>query len=158
MSITLESIEKLQESLRELPEVEDKSRELNKQEAVALLVDEVEQLKKKGYSLEKIAVLLTEGGLEIKPPTLKSYLSKARAGRKAKRSVKPKVARKKATPSAGKEASSKSHVNQTGVLSGKISDNHQGKGPENNPGENLSKRSDTVSPGRFVPKEDSPEI
>ncbi|MBF8164261.1 hypothetical protein IVE04_24155 [Pseudomonas mendocina] len=158
MSITLESIEKLQESLRELPEVEDKSRELNKQEAVALLVDEVELLKKKGYSLEKIAELLTEGGLEIKPPTLKSYLSKARAGRKPKRSVKPKVARRPATPSAGKEASSKNHVTQTGGPSGKTSDKGQVKALENQPGEDLSKRSDTVSPGRFVPKEDSPEI
>lgn len=158
MSITLESIEKLQESLRELPEVEDKSRELNKQEAVALLVDEVELLKKKGYSLEKIAELLTEGGLEIKPPTLKSYLSKARAGRKPKRSVKPKVARRPASPSAGKEASSKNHVTQTGGPSGKNSDKSQVKALENKPGDNLSKRSDTVSPGRFVPKEDSPEI
>lgn len=158
MSITLESIEKLQESLRELPEVEDKSRELNKQEAVALLVDEVELLKKKGYSLEKIAELLTEGGLEIKPPTLKSYLSKARASRKPKRSVKPKVARRPATLSAGKASSSKSHVDQTGGLSGKSSDNHQGKASGNQRGERLSTQSDTVSPGRFVPKEDSPEI
>lgn len=158
MPITLESIEKLQQSLRELPAVEDKSRELNKQEAVALLVDEVDGLKKKGYSLEKIAELLTEGGFAIKPPTLKSYLSRARGVRKTKRSVKKPVARNETPKKAEKEAS------LGGAKAPKADSENAGKpaalvkasvNPENNVGRGSGV---TVSPGSFVPKPDSPDI
>lgn len=158
MSITLESIEKLQQSLRELPVVEDKSRELNKQEAVALLVDEVEGLKKKGYSLEQIAGLLTEGGFAIKPPTLKSYLSRARGVRKSKRLVKKPVARSGTDQKAEKKASS------VGAKAPKADNENTEKrnapvkaqvNPDNSAGRGSGV---TVSPGSFVPKPDSPDI
>ncbi|AXQ50979.1 hypothetical protein DZC31_30150 (plasmid) [Stenotrophomonas rhizophila] len=79
MKITIETIENLQKSLKDLPVVEDKKREVSKPEAVKMLAADVAEMQKKGYTIEMIAEILTNSGLEMKPSTLKSYLTRAKA-------------------------------------------------------------------------------
>ena len=52
-----------------------------KQEAVKLLAREIEGLQRRGYSLEQVTEMLRGGGLVVSTPTLKSYLSRAKAAR-----------------------------------------------------------------------------
>jgi len=52
-----------------------------KQEAVKLLAREIEGLQRRGYSLEQVTEMLRGGGLVVSTPTLKSYLSRAKATR-----------------------------------------------------------------------------
>lgn len=75
---TLEQIEGIAAQLRDLPAVENKKREVSKQEAVKLLSKEIAALQKRGYTLEQISEALRGKGLDIATPTLKSYLQRAR--------------------------------------------------------------------------------
>ncbi|UST77211.1 hypothetical protein [Pseudomonas siliginis] len=79
MKITIEAIENLQKSLKDLPPVENKEREVTKPDAVKLLASEIADLQERGYTIEMIAEILTKNGLELKASTLKSYITRARA-------------------------------------------------------------------------------
>lgn len=74
MKLTVAKVEDIATKLRDLPAAEQKERTVSKQETVRMLVKEIEQLQKRGYSLEHIAELLGAHGLEITPGTLRSYL------------------------------------------------------------------------------------
>ena len=76
MSYTSEYITKIANKLQQLPEV-SVSRKISKQEAVKILKDEIQLLRKRGYTLESIADSLRGNGLDISTPTLKSYLQRA---------------------------------------------------------------------------------
>lgn len=79
MAIQLDKIEALKAKMKEAPEVVKEKRNLSKQEAVKELKREIEGMQKKGYTLEDIAKFLTEGGLQITTPTLKSYMQRTKA-------------------------------------------------------------------------------
>ena len=54
---------------------------VTKQEAVRLLAAEIAGLQRKGYTLEQIAESFSGDGLDLSIPTLKSYLSRAKAAK-----------------------------------------------------------------------------
>jgi hypothetical protein len=58
---------------------------VSKREAVRLLASTIRGLQGKGYRLDKIAELVSQRGVTIKPTTLKSYLHPVKARGKAAR-------------------------------------------------------------------------
>ncbi len=94
MGKTVEDIEAIGAYLDSLPPKETKKRMVeNKSEAVALLQKNIEAMRQRGYSLEDIATILAERGVEIASPTLKSYLQRSKGVKKkpAKSTTKPAV-------------------------------------------------------------------
>ena len=93
MGKTVEDIEAIGAYLDSLPPKETKKRMVeNKSEAVSLLQKHIESMRERGYSLEDIASILADRGVEIAGPTLKSYLQRAKkkpAQRKTKSATKP---------------------------------------------------------------------
>lgn len=93
MGKTVEDIEAIGAYLDSLPPKETKKRMVeNKSEAVSLLQKHIESMRERGYSLEDIATILADRGVEIAGPTLKSYLQRAKkkpAQRKTKSAPKP---------------------------------------------------------------------
>lgn len=89
MNLKVEVVEALAESLKDLPELDQVEQEVTKPEAVRMLLPRIKELRSKGYSLERIAEKLTEGGLPITAVTLRSYL--ARSGGRRKGSSKRKA-------------------------------------------------------------------
>jgi hypothetical protein len=81
------------------PEVAKEKRNVSKQEAVRELRRDIEAMQKKGYTLDDIAKFLTDGGLEISTPTLKSYLQRTKTEKKIRTSGLTKATLKK--PSGG---------------------------------------------------------
>lgn len=83
MGKTVEDIEAIGAYLDSLPPKETKKRMVeNKSEAVALLQKSIEAMRQRGYSLEDIAAILAERGVEIASPTLKSYLQRSKGAKK----------------------------------------------------------------------------
>jgi hypothetical protein len=78
MRITLNDVEVLCKKLNELPAPDAAEHEVSKQEAVALMADQVRQLQARGYSMQAVAQFINSQGLKISVQTLKSYLSRAR--------------------------------------------------------------------------------
>ncbi len=74
--LTLEHVEKVRETLRGLPELDRARRVITRGEAINLLKDELEDLRKRGYSMKEIAAVLTTNGIRIAKPTLTHYLRK----------------------------------------------------------------------------------
>lgn len=81
MTMKVRDVEALGATLKELPAVDQGERELTKMEAVKLLAPRIRELRKKGYSMERIAEKLTEGGFAINSSTLASYLARTGGGR-----------------------------------------------------------------------------
>jgi hypothetical protein len=84
MGITIDDIEALRRRLAELPR--NQPREVSKQEAVTLLATELGAARRRGYSPEELAQLLSEQGVMINAPTLRGYLRRNRRSRKGGRS------------------------------------------------------------------------
>jgi len=82
MGYTIEQIETIAAKLRELPPIEKKKREVNKQSAIVLLAKEITALQKRGYTLDQIAETLRGEGLEITTPILKNALQRAKPKKK----------------------------------------------------------------------------
>lgn len=83
MGKTVEDIEAIGTYLDSLPPKESKKRMVeNKSEAVALLQKNIEAMRQRGYSLEDIAAILAERGVEIASQTLKSYLQRSKGAKK----------------------------------------------------------------------------
>ena len=102
MGITIEKVEAIAAKLRAMPPVENKKREVSKQESIKLLTAEIAAMRERGYTLEQIAALLTEDDLQIGAPTLKSYLQRAASTSKhgsKQRSTKRKAASTATSPS-----------------------------------------------------------
>lgn len=73
-----EQIENISKKLRSMPPVEKAKRQMNKQEAIKLLVKEIKIMQNRGYSLDQIAETLRGEGLDISTHTLKIYLQRAK--------------------------------------------------------------------------------
>ncbi|GJB75381.1 hypothetical protein KAM379_44390 [Aeromonas caviae] len=83
MKCTTEQLEAIAAKLREMPPVEKKKQEHSKQDAVRILSKEIALLQKRGYTLDQISETLRGEGLTSAPPTLKSYLQRAKKKKKA---------------------------------------------------------------------------
>ena len=88
MGYTLELIEQIAEHMRGLPEVEKNKIEKTRPEAVKMLAKEIKEMQRKGYTLDQIAGIITERGIEIKTGTLKAYIQR---GKGPKPETKPKA-------------------------------------------------------------------
>jgi hypothetical protein len=86
---TPEKVDEIRAALLALPAIDPAERRLDKQTAIRHIVEEITALQQRGYTLEQVAALLTDEGLEVTTPTLKSYLQRIRnAG--GKRRKKPR--------------------------------------------------------------------
>ena len=92
MGISREQIERIRSKLRATPKAPPSGVDTSKQEAVRLLVREIETLQSRGWSLEQIGEMLRGDGLVVATPTLKSYLSRAKAARQRGREGRSKIA------------------------------------------------------------------
>lgn len=81
MVIQLDTIEALKAKMKEAPEVAKEKRSVSKQEAIRELKREIQAMQKRGYTLDDIAKFMSDGGLQISTPTLKSYLQRSKADR-----------------------------------------------------------------------------
>ena len=81
MALTLEAVGEIAATLKALPPIENKQRQVSKQEAIRLLAKEILASQKRGYSLEQIAEVLQSKGLALSAPTLKNYLQRSRASK-----------------------------------------------------------------------------
>lgn len=80
---SVDTIEKLKESLREKESQPVKKQQLSKLEAVKMLAGEIKELQKRGYTLEQVCEFLREGGIDISTPTLRNYLQRAKEKKRA---------------------------------------------------------------------------
>jgi hypothetical protein len=92
MPLTRVHIDQIAEKLRRMPPAPQAAANTTKQEAVRLLAGEIASLQRRGYALEQIAESLRGEGLAVTTPTLKSYLSRAKARRGRRRSAPPGAA------------------------------------------------------------------
>jgi hypothetical protein len=164
MKIAIETIENLQESLKSLPAVEVKKREVSKPEAVQMLAAQVAELHAKGYTIEMIAEIFTTSGLEIKPQTLKSYLTRAKGQKGQKKRVSKAPAKPPAKPldNSEKKASdetNKKHDNTSSVTSKTAADDGKnGANPVATANASKTTPKEPVQSGTFQPRDDSREI
>ena len=79
MAIQLDTIEAIRAKMKEAPVVAKEKRRVSKQEAIRELKRDIEAMQKRGYTLDNIAQFLTDGGMQITTPTLKSYLQRSKA-------------------------------------------------------------------------------
>lgn len=103
MPLTIEAIEKIATELKSLPPVENKQREVSKQEAVRLLAKEIGALQQRGYTLEQVATLLQSKGLDVNTATLKNYLRRAKPVKKTDTPRRPRQAVAPPPETAGSE-------------------------------------------------------
>lgn len=86
---TPEKVDEIRARLLALPARDPAERRLDKQTAIRHIVDEITALQQRGYTLEHVAALLTDEGIEVTTPTLKSYLQRVRNA-SGKRRKKPR--------------------------------------------------------------------
>jgi hypothetical protein len=78
MAVQLSTIDALRDKMKQAPEVQKEKRTISKQDAIRELKRDIDAMQKRGYTIDDIAQFLTGGGLPITPPTLKSYLQRAK--------------------------------------------------------------------------------
>jgi hypothetical protein len=83
--LTEETVDNLAARMRGLPELPKKDRVLSKVDAVRRLAKEIRGLRDRGYSMEQIAELLSEGGVQVTPRALGSYMTRVAPIRKNKK-------------------------------------------------------------------------
>jgi hypothetical protein len=91
-TIKKSTIEENRERLLNAP-VKEKE-DFSLQEAIHDMATEIEQILARGYSYEEVARMLSEGGIDVKPTTLRQYLAqvpKVTSKTKSKRSPKSKT-------------------------------------------------------------------
>ena len=69
-----DKIESVAAKLREMPIFVQEKTEFSKKETVLMLLKEIKDLQKRGYSLGQIAATLKGEGIGISTPTLRSYI------------------------------------------------------------------------------------
>jgi hypothetical protein len=111
MAYTLEDANRLRELMRAAPDKPPNQRRMDKQAIVRDVIDDIEAIQKRGYTLEEIAEMwATKGSFEVTLPTLKSYLQRARktiargAGKAPRR---PSSTRASERPRAGQPTAAK---------------------------------------------------
>jgi hypothetical protein len=108
MAYTLEDANRLRELMRAAPDKAPNQRRMDKQAIVAEVIDEIEAMQKRGYTLEEVAELWAKGGFEVTLPTLKSYLQRSRKTR-------AKGAVKAPRPSSAPRASERARIEKPGT-------------------------------------------
>jgi hypothetical protein len=91
--ITEEQVKGVAERLRKAPAVEKKPRRFTKQAAVSRLHKEIQQLRNRGYTLEQVSRLITQGGIALTPEALRTYLRRA-VPAKSQESPAPPIAKR----------------------------------------------------------------
>ena len=81
MGLTRAQIAEIARKAKLMPPAPPAEVNVTKQEAVRLLAAEIAGLQRKGYTLEQIAESFRGDGLDLSTPTLKSYLSRAKAAK-----------------------------------------------------------------------------
>lgn len=105
-AITIKKAEELRDKLKAAPKVSPEKVEITKTELIGMLRGEIEAMQKRGYSLADIAKFITDDGIEITAPTLKSYLQRSKTNKKPrtkKTPVTPKVESSETVKSTTKE-------------------------------------------------------
>lgn len=106
MALTLDALEALRERIKDAPPAPKETQKVNKMEAIRAIRKDIESMQKRGYSFDDIAKFLSEGGLQITTPTLKSYMQRTKP-ESQKTTRKPKeVANISAVQNATNKASS----------------------------------------------------
>ena len=146
MRITVAQVDDLRRKLDEIPPQNSAKREVSKQEAIALMADQVAKLQQRGYAMDEIAHFLSSNGLAMSVQTLKSYLSRARRVARIKQRRKP-IPEKEAPVAAPPPELKSTSRNGRRQLSGE---------PQVDSAKNES--STGVRSSGFVPREDSPII
>ena len=112
MPLTRAQVALMAEKARRMPPAPPAEANVTKQEAVRLLAREIAGLQRKGYKLEQIVASFRGDGLDLSTATMKSYLSRAKAGAVVRRSRRPprkrhldrqRVSRRRAAPLTEKE-------------------------------------------------------
>ena len=67
---TPEKLDEIRTRLLALPTRDPAERRLDKQTAIRHIVEEITALQQRGYTLEQVAALLTDEGIEVTTPTL----------------------------------------------------------------------------------------
>jgi hypothetical protein len=80
MAMTLKDINDLADKLKASPDLPVEKRQLTKKEAVASLKPAIEDLRKRGYTLEQVAGLLRANGFDITFGSLRQYLADRQGG------------------------------------------------------------------------------
>lgn len=110
MEYTVDQVDQVGAGLLALPPLDASKRKLDKQAAVRRIKDQIATVQQRGYTLEQIAQSMTEVGIQITTPTLKSYLQRAKqaGGRGTRRASRQPPARGPGSvnraPNAGGEA------------------------------------------------------
>jgi hypothetical protein len=78
MPVQFSTIDALRSKMKQAPEVVKEKRTISKQDAIRELKRDIDSMQRRGYTIEDIAQFLTEGGLPITTPTLKSYLQRVK--------------------------------------------------------------------------------
>jgi hypothetical protein len=105
MPLTLAQIEQISQKLKKMPPAPPAAVNTTKQEAVTLLANDIASLQRRGYTLEQITDSLKGEGLDLTTPTLKSYLSRAKAAKARRRSTpRPASPSARVAPAAAKDA------------------------------------------------------
>jgi len=91
MPLTRAQVALMSEKARRTPPAPPAEANVTKQEAVRLLAPDIAGLRRKGYTMAQIADSFRGDGLDLSTPTLKSYLSRAKAQRSRRRDA-PKKA------------------------------------------------------------------
>lgn len=146
MAISASQIEILKGKLEEMPQLEDPDRKVSNLEAIRMMASSIRDLQSRGYSIEKIAEILRESGLEIAPTTLKSYLTKVK-GSTGKSHPRPVGKPRRPSPSTNREEKKKASEKTPASANSKPAGNSK-----------ISTGVTPVPPGSFTPKEDSDEI
>lgn len=75
-TLTVKPISEIREALTKLVHQPRENKVASKLRAVSLLAEDVRALSRKGYTYTEIADILSEHGLPISAPTLRSYMSR----------------------------------------------------------------------------------
>lgn len=105
MTIKIELREAMREKMKAAPEIAKEKQTESKQDTVKELKREIEAMQKRGYTLADIAAFMTEGGIQITTPTLKSYLQRSKptkAKTQSKETKQPAVVASAKTETAAK--------------------------------------------------------
>lgn len=116
MAIKIETLEAVREKMKSAPEIAKEKRTVSKQESIKELKREIEAMQKKGYTIDDIAKFMTDGGIQITTPTLKSYLQRAKPTKtttQRKESKKPEISAESKTETEQKTTTDKTQKTDT---------------------------------------------
>lgn len=85
MAYSITTLERVRTRLTALPTPDEQRKELNKQESVGFLAKDLVVSLRNGHTLDELAALLSEEGVNVTAVALKSHLRRVKPGRRKKR-------------------------------------------------------------------------